>query len=201
MADLAVQKETKAQKAERLKNAKNPWHALDEIRAFASDGRSSIPEEWNTYFRWWGIYTQGDGLGVTGGKGGEGKATEYFMLRVPLPNGILRVDQARALAGIARRHGRNLADITVRQNIQFHWLTIESLPEIIETLDAIGLSPRGACGDVVRNVTGCPLAGIAHDELIDASPLALEITRLLRGNDEFYNLPRKFKISVTGCPS
>lgn len=200
MAEPAVQKETKAQKAERLKREKNPWQALDEIRAFARDGRSSIPEEWNTYFRWWGIYTQGDGLGVTGGKGGEGKATDYFMLRVPLPNGILRTDQARVLADIARRHGRNLADITVRQNIQYHWLTIESLPEILSTLDAIGLSPRGACGDVVRNVTGCPLAGIAHDELIDASPLALEIAHALRGNDDFYNLPRKFKISVTGCP-
>jgi sulfite reductase (ferredoxin) len=200
MAELAAPKETKAQKAERLKREKNPWQALDEIRAFARDGRSSIPEEWNTYFRWWGIYTQGDGLGVTGGKNGEGRATEYFMLRVPLPNGILRIDQARVLADIARRYGRNLADITVRQNIQFHWLTIESLPEILESLDAIGLSPRGACGDVVRNVTGCPLAGIAHDELIDASPLALEITRALRGNDDFYNLPRKFKISVTGCP-
>jgi sulfite reductase (ferredoxin) len=200
MAELAVPKETKAQKAERLKREKNPWQALDEIRAFARDGRSSIPADWNTYFRWWGIYTQGDGLGVTGGKGGEGNATEYFMMRVPLPNGILRADQARVLADIARRHGRNLADITVRQNIQYHWLTIESLPEIVETLDAIGLSARGACGDVVRNVTGCPLAGIAHDELIDASPLAFEITRALRGNDDFYNLPRKFKISVTGCP-
>ena len=84
--------------------------------------------EWSTYFRWWGIYTQGDGLGVTGGKGGEGKATEYFMMRVGIPNGILRADQALALAEIALKHGRNLADITVRQNIQFHWLTIESLP-------------------------------------------------------------------------
>ena len=200
MADIAVPKETKAQKAERLKREKNPWDALDEIRAFARDGRASIPETWNTYFKWWGIYTQGDGAGVTGGKGGEGKATEYFMMRVGVPNGILRPDQARALAGIARRHGRNLADITVRQNIQFHWLTIESLPEILEILDAVGLSPKGACGDVVRNVTGCPLAGIAHDELIDASPLAVEISRELQANNDFYNLPRKFKISVTGCP-
>jgi len=200
MADLSAPKETKAQKAERLKREKNPWHAIEEIRAFARDGRASIPEEWNTWFRWWGIYTQGDGLGVTGGKGGEGGATEYFMLRVPLANGILRTDQARVLADIARRHGRNLADITVRQNIQYHWLTIESLPEILEALDAVGLGPKGACGDVVRNVTGCPLAGIAHDELLDASPLALEIARSLRGNDDFYNLPRKFKISVSGCP-
>lgn len=199
MAEIAAVKETKAQRAERLKREKNPWDAIEEIRGFARSGRSSIPEEWNMYFRWWGIYTQGDGVGAVGGKGGEGKATEYFMMRVGIPNGILRADQARVLGEIARRHGRNLADITVRQNIQFHWLTIESLPEIMEMLDAAGLSPKGACGDVVRNVTGCPLAGIAHDEIVDASPLAVEVSRALQGNDEFYNLPRKFKISITGC--
>ena len=192
-------KETKAQKAERLKREKNPWQALDEIRAFARSGRSSIPEEWSTYFRWWGIYTQGDGLGVTGGVGGEGKATEYFLMRVGVPNGILNSAQARVLAQISKKHGRNLADITVRQNIQYHWLTIQSLPEIIDTLGTVGLSSIGACGDVVRNVTGCPLAGLAADELIDASPLALAVSRLLSGNPDFYNLPRKFKISVTGC--
>ena len=193
-------KETKAQKAERLKREKNPWQALDEIRAFARTGRSSVPEEWSTYFRWWGIYTQGDGLGVTGGVGGEGKSTEFFMMRVGLPNGIVSSAQARVLAQIAKQHGRNLADITVRQNIQYHWLTIQSLPEIIDTLGTVGLSSKGACGDVVRNVTGCPLAGLAADEIIDASPLALDISRLLSGNPDFYNLPRKFKISVTGCP-
>ena len=199
MAESSAVKESKAQKAERLKREKNPWDAMGEIRAFARSGRSSIPDEWNLYFKWWGIYSQGDGLGVTGGKGGEGKATEYYMMRVGVPNGILRADQARALAQIARKHGRNLADITVRQNIQFHWLTIESLPEVMEALDRVGLSPKGACGDVVRNVTGCPLAGIAHDEIVDASPLALEVSRALQGNSDFYNLPRKFKISITGC--
>ena len=75
------------------------------------------------------------------------------------------------------------------------------MPEVVDALDAIGLSPKGACGDVVRNVTGCPLAGVAHDEIIDASPIALEIAHLLTANPEFYNLPRKFKISVLGCPS
>jgi sulfite reductase (ferredoxin) len=199
MAEAVTPKETRAQKAERLKREKNPWDAIGEIRAFARSGRSSIPEDWSLYFRWWGIYTQGDGVGVTGGKGGEGKATDYFMMRVGVPNGILRADQACVLAEIARRHGRNLADITVRQNIQYHWLTIESLPEIMESLDAVGLSPKGACGDVVRNVTGCPLAGIAHDEIVDASPLALEVSRMVQGNNEFFNLPRKFKISLTGC--
>src|ERR1700691_666346 len=199
MAEISAAKETRAQRAERLKREKNPWDAIEEIRGFAREGRSSIPAEWSMYFRWWGIYTQGDGVGVTGGQGGEGKATDYFMMRVGVPNGILRADQARVLAEIASRHGRNLADITVRQNIQYHWLTVESLPEILESLDAVGLSPRSACGDVVRNVTGCPLAGIAHDELVDASSLAVEASHALQANNEFYNLPRKFKISITGC--
>ncbi len=202
MAQAVDGKESKAQRAERLKREKNPWQAFDEVRAFAREGRASVLPEWaSTYFKWWGIYTQGDGVGATGGKGGEGVTTEYFMMRVGIPNGIISASQLRAIGGLTRKYARNLADITVRQNIQLHWLTIESLPEVVDALDAIGLSPKGACGDVVRNVTGCPLAGVADDELIDASPLALEVANLLTANPEFYNLPRKFKISVTGCPS
>jgi sulfite reductase (ferredoxin) len=203
MTEAAVQpKETKAQRAERLKRAKNPWDAFDEVRAFAREGRSSVVPEWaGTYFKWWGIYTQGDGVGATGGKGGEGLVSDYFMMRVGIPNGIISSHQLRTIGGLTRKYARNLADITVRQNIQLHWLTIESLPEVVDALDAIGLSPKGACGDVVRNVTGCPLAGVDHEELIDASPIAVEIARHLTANPEFYNLPRKFKISVTGCPT
>ena len=197
-----LQKETKAQRSERLKREKNPWAVFDEVRAFAREGRSSVVPDWASfYFKWWGIYTQGDGVGVTGGKGGEGLATDYFMMRIGIPNGIVSASQLRTIGEITRKHARNLADITVRQNIQLHWLTIESLPEVVDALDAIGLSPKGACGDVVRNVTGCPLAGVAADELIDASPIAREIAHLLTANPEFYNLPRKFKISATGCPS
>ena len=202
MTEAVQAKETKAQRAERLKREKNPWEAFDEVRAFAREGRSSVLPEWaSSYFKWWGIYTQGDGVGATGGKGGEGLASDYFMMRIGIPNGIVSASQLRVIGGITRKYARNLADITVRQNIQLHWLTIESLPEVVDALDAIGLSPKGACGDVVRNVTGCPLAGVAADELIDASPLAVEIAHLLKANPEFYNLPRKFKISVTGCPS
>ena len=202
MTDAVPVKETGAQRMERLKREKNPWEAFDEVRAFAREGRSSVVPEWaSAYFKWWGIYTQGDGVGAVGGKGGEGLTTEYFMMRIGIPNGIVSASQLRAIGGITRKHARNLSDITVRQNIQLHWLTIESLPEIVEALDAIGLSPKGACGDVVRNVTGCPLAGVDADELIDGSPIALEAARLLTANPEFYNLPRKFKICVTGCPS
>ena len=197
---VAAVKETKAQKIERLKREKNPWEAFNEVREFARQGRASVVPEWaSAYFKWWGIYTQGDGVGAVGGKGGEGLATDYFMLRIGIPNGILRADQLRVIADITKKNARNVADITVRQNIQLHWLTIESLPEIVDALDAIGLSPKGACGDVVRNVTGCPLAGIAHDEILDASPLAVEVAHQLTANPEFYNLPRKFKISISGC--
>lgn len=194
-------KETKAQKNERLKLAKNPWEAWDEVREFARLGRDSVLPEWTgLYFKWWGVYTQGDGVGVTGGANGEGKATEYFMMRIGLPNGLLTSAQLRVIADITKKHARNLADITTRQNIQLHWLTLSSLVEVVDALTAVGLSPKGACGDVVRNVTGCPLAGLDGHELIDASPLAVEVAHKLTANPEFYNLPRKFKISVTGCP-
>jgi len=193
-------KETKAQRIERLKCAKNAWEALDEIRGFAKTGFASIPAEWiGTYFRTWGVYTQGDGAGVTGGQNGEGKAMPFFMLRIRIPNGQLRSDQVRVIANLAEKHARGVADITVRQNVQFHWLTIESLPEVLDALWSVGLSTTGACGDVARNITGCPVAGLDAHEIIDASPLAHEIDRQLGGNSEFYNLPRKFKLSITGC--
>jgi len=194
-----VVKETKAQKTERLKLAKNPWEAFDEIRQFARDGRDSVPEDWALYFRWWGVYSQGDGLGLAGGKNGEGKATEFFMLRIALPNGLLTSYQLRAISGIVKKYARNMADITTRQNIQLHWLTISDLVDVVGILTEIGLSPKGACGDVVRNVTGCPLAGFNGHELVDASPLALRISQALSANNAFYNLPRKFKLSITGC--
>src|SRR5580698_3490712 len=197
----AAPKETKAQKSERLKLAKNPWEAWDEVREFAREGRDSVLPEWTgLYFKWWGVYTQGDGLGVTGGANGEGKATEFFMMRIGLPNGILTSEQTRVIGQLTKKYARNLADITTRQNIQLHWLTLSGLVDVVDALTAVGLSPKGACGDVVRNVTGCPLAGLDHTELIDASPLAIEVAHHLTANPEFYNLPRKFKISITGCP-
>jgi len=193
-------KETKAQRVERLKRAKNPWEGLEEIRRFAREGFASIPPEWiGTYFRWWGVYTQGDGAGVTGGQGGEGKALQRFMVRIRIPNGLLRSQQLRTIADLTQRYARGTADITVRQNIQLHWVTIEELPEFLDALAQVGLNTTSACGDVTRNVTGCPVAGVDAHEICDASPLALEASRVLAGNAEFYNLPRKFKISIAGC--
>jgi sulfite reductase (ferredoxin) len=195
-------KETKAQKVERLKRELNPWERLDEIREFARKGHGSIPAEWlSTYFRFWGIYTQGDGTGVMGGKGGEGLAMPFFMIRIRIPNGFLSSDQARTIAGLSASYGRGVVDITVRQNIQLHWVRIEELPDVIEQLWRAGLNTLGTCGDVTRNITGCPLAGVDGDEVFDASPVALELNRFFVGNSDFRNLPRKFKISVTGCRS
>ncbi len=192
-------KETKAQRAERLKRELNPWEAYDEIKRFAREGYEAIPPEWATYFRWWGIYSQGDGVGVVGGRGGEGRATRHFMLRIRIPNGVLASHQARTIAELAERHARGVADLTVRQNVQLHWLTIEDVPVVFEALWRAGISSLGACGDVTRNVTGCPVAGVDGEELVDASPLVFEATRLLNGNPDFYNLPRKYKVSISGC--
>jgi sulfite reductase (ferredoxin) len=198
MANLV--QETKAQRVERLKREFNPWDGLEQIRRFAREGFHSIPPEWiGTYFRWWGVYTQGDGAGVVGGKGGEGRALPYFMVRIRIPNGFLKSQQLRTIADLTQRYARGIADITVRQNIQLHWITIEALPELLEELWAVGLNTTGACGDVTRNVTGCPVAGVDADEFCDASPLALAVNEMLAGNADFYNLPRKFKISISGC--
>ncbi|HEY1217130.1 MAG TPA: nitrite/sulfite reductase [Bryobacteraceae bacterium] len=196
------EKETKAQRAERLKQEKNPWECLDEIRQFARSGYESVSPEWRgTYLRWWGIYPQGDGAGVLGGKGGEGLSVPYFMVRVRLPNGLLFSHQLRTIADLSSEYGRGVADITVRHNIQLHWVTIEALPEVFERLWRCGLTTMSACGDDTRNITGCPLAGVDADEICDASPLVLRATQMLVGNPEFYNLPRKYKICITGCRS
>ena len=192
--------ETKAQRVERLKRELNPWDRLEDIRRFAREGYQSIPAEWlGTYFRWWGVYTQGDGGGAIGGQGGEGKAVPYFMVRIRIPNGFLRSEQLRSIATLTKRYARGVADLTVRQNIQLHWITIEALPEVLQELFNCGLTTMAACGDDTRNITGCPLAGLGADEICDASPLVLEADRLFIGDDQFYNLPRKFKISITGC--
>src|SRR6202795_3246515 len=192
--------ETKAQRVERLKRSKNAWDHFDEIQQFARTGFDAITPEWlGTYFRWWGLYTQGDGVGVIGGKNGEGKALPFFMVRIRIPNGLLQSHQLRTIANVTEKYARGTADLTVRQNIQLHWVTIQDLPELLEGLWRAGLTTMGSCGDDTRNITGCPLAGVDADEIFDASSLALEANRFFVGNGDFYNLPRKFKVCITGC--
>src|SRR5215212_7764941 len=158
---MEIKKETAAQRVERLKREKNAWDCMDEIRGYARAGFDSIPPEWlGTYFRSWGVYTQGDGAGVLGGTAGQGKAVPYFMVRIRIPNGFLTALQVRTLANITETYARGIADITVRQNIQLHWVTIEALPEIFDALWKVSLTTVGTCGDVTRNVVGCPVAGV-----------------------------------------
>ncbi|MGH7300892.1 MAG: nitrite/sulfite reductase, partial [Candidatus Rokuibacteriota bacterium] len=133
------------------------------------------------------------------GKGGEGRAVPYFMLRIRIPNGIVTSAQLRVLADLAERHARGIADLTVRQNVQLHWVRIEDLPAVLSALGDCGLGSLGTCGDVTRNITGCALAGLDADEIVDASPLVHAATAMVNGSPEFYNLPRKYKISITGC--
>ena len=172
--------ETKAQRVERLKREKNPWEGLDEIRRFAREGFGSIPPEWiGTYFRWWGVYTQGDGAGVTGGANGEGKALERFMVRIRIPNGILHSSQLRTIASLTR---------TLRQwNRRPHRPAKHPTPlghhrepaEVIEELWSVGLNTMGACGDVIRNVTGCPVAGIDHRRTLRCVAPGARVVRTL----------------------
>ena len=126
MADAI--KETKAQRVERLKREKNPW---DRARTRSGDLLARVSVRFlrsglGTYFRWWGVYTQGDGAGVVGGQGGEGRALPYFMVRIRVPNGLLQSHQLRTIADLTQKYARGIADLTVRQNIQLHWVTIES---------------------------------------------------------------------------
>ncbi len=187
-------KETAAQHVERVKRERPSWSILDDIRRYAREGFDSIPaDDLAVRLRAWGLYTQGDGAGV------RGDAVRYFMMRVRTPNGALTSAMCRTIADLADQYGRGMLDITNRQNFQLHWLRIEDVPAVWDALAAVGWTSQGACGDNTRTVTGCPLAGVDAGEIADASPLAIEIDRNLNGHPDFANLPRKFKISVTGC--
>src|SRR5258706_5917445 len=148
-------KETKAQRVERLKREQNPWEAYEDILRFAREGWDSVPPEWfGTYFRWWGIYTQGDGVGAIGGKNGEGKAVRHFMVRIRIPNGALESHQLRTIADLAEWHGGGICDITVRPNIPLHLGKLASLPQRVKGLLLHGVttlrSRRGGARHINR---------------------------------------------------
>jgi sulfite reductase (ferredoxin) len=191
---MSTQRETAAQRVERIKREKPSWSILDDIRRYAREGFASIPDEDLTVrFRAWGLYTQGDGRGT------RGDEMPYFMMRVRTPNGLLTSEMVRRIADLSNRYARSSIDITNRQNFQLHWLRIEDVPAVWESLAEVGWTSMGACGDNTRTVTGCPLAGVDAHELVDASPIALAVDRRLNGNADYANLPRKFKISISGC--
>ncbi|GGL22951.1 nitrite/sulfite reductase [Phycicoccus endophyticus] len=172
---------------------------------YSREGFASIPaDDLDGRFRWWGLYTQRR-PGIDGGRTATLEphelADEYFMLRVRLDGGALTLAQLRTLAEISTEYARGTADISDRQNIQYHWVRVEDVPEIWRRLEAVGLQTTDACGDTPRVVLGSPLAGIAADEILDPTPVIDEIVSRFVGDPELQNLPRKFKTAVTGHPS
>jgi ferredoxin-nitrite reductase len=172
-------------KTEIRKLQKDGLKIFDDIPHYAKNGFSSIPkEEWDM-FKWAGLYLQ------------RPKEDGYFMMRVTIPSGILTNEQAVTLANIAKDYGRGVYDITTRQSIQFHWLRIEQIPDIFDRLAKVGLSTAGACGDITRNIVGNPLAGIDPNELFDTREVVKEVYQFFQFNEDFSNLPRKYKISIS----
>jgi sulfite reductase (ferredoxin) len=178
----------KENKVERAKREKDPLDCFEDILRYAKEGFASISEDdLDVRLRWYGLYTQ------------RPAEDGYFMLRVKIPNGALTAAQLERIGELSVRFARNTGDITTRQGIQFHFVRIEDVPQIFEGLAAVGLTTSGACGDIPRNVTGCPLAGIDAHEIVNAEPLVDAVHRHFLDNREFSNLPRKFKITISGC--
>jgi sulfite reductase (ferredoxin) len=170
---------------------------------YAHTGFDGIdPTDLRGRFRWMGLYTQ-RAQGIPGGKTAvlepEELEDSYFMMRVRTDGGALTSEQLRVVAGISTEFGRDVADVTDRQNIQYHWIRIEDVPEIWRRLESVGLSTTEACGDTPRGMLGCPLAGILEDEVLDATDVLAETVAKYVGNPEFSNLPRKWKTTMSGC--
>ncbi|MET4659523.1 nitrite/sulfite reductase [Streptomyces fungicidicus] len=190
---------------ERFKQAEDPLLVRERIeKTYAREGFASIPpDDLRGRFRWWGLYTQRR-PGIDGGRTAtlapEELDDEYFMLRVRVDGGGLNVAQLREIAALSTEFARDTADITDRQNIQFHWIRVEDVPEIWRRLEAVGLSTTEACGDCPRVILGSPVAGVSADEVLDGTPAIREITERFIGDPSLSNLPRKFKSSVSWLP-
>jgi sulfite reductase beta subunit-like hemoprotein len=174
-------------KVELLKQEKDGLDVWADIERYARDGFESIDPGDFDRFKWYGLYQQ---------RPKEG----HFMMRIKLPGGLVNAEQLRVIADITDECARGFADVTTRQTFQWHWLTIEQIPDIVARLNAVGITTMGACGDIARNVVSCPIAGLHPDELLDARPAILAIHNHFKGNREFSNLPRKYKLSVLACP-
>ncbi|MGW7570100.1 sulfite reductase SirA [Streptomyces tendae] len=171
---------------------------------YSKRGFDSIdPGDLRGRMRWWGLYTQRR-QGIDGGKTAilepEELDDRYFMLRVRIDGGALTTAQLRVIGEISQEFARGTADITDRQNVQYHWIRIEDVPEIWNRLEGVGLSTVTACGDTPRVMIGSPVAGIAEDEIIDGTPALEEMKRRVLNNPAYSNLPRKFKTAISGSP-
>jgi sulfite reductase beta subunit-like hemoprotein len=176
----------KRNSVERLKREKSPLGMLDELPALIAAGYESVPEEDLVRLKWWGLYHDKPKIGT-------------FMLRIKLAGGLLSPAELRAIGEISNRFGRGDGELSTRQNVQLHWLELAALPQIFDQLQAAGLTSAGACGDTVRNITGCPVAGLASDELFDATPVVEEAAQFFYGHPVYSDLPRKHKITIAAC--
>jgi sulfite reductase (ferredoxin) len=187
---------------ERSKKDDNPLNVRARIEnIYAHRGFDSIdPADLRGRFRWYGLYTQRK-PGIDGGRTAilepHELDDEYFMLRVRVDGGQLDLAQLRTLASLSTRFARDTADITDRQNIQYHWVRVEDVPQIWRELEAVGLSTTEACGDTPRVVLGSPVAGISKDEVIDPTPAIRQIVGQYVGDLSLSNLPRKFKSTIS----
>jgi sulfite reductase (ferredoxin) len=154
-------------------------------------------------FRWWGLYTQRK-EGIDGGKTAtlepEELDADKFMMRVRIDGGQLNLEQLRTVASISTEFARDTADLTDRQNVQYHWIDVRDVPTIWNRLESVGLSTQEACGDCPRVILGSPVAGISADEIIDGTPAIEAIESRYIGDLAFSNLPRKFKSAISGHP-
>jgi ferredoxin-nitrite reductase len=173
---------------ERLKRDRPPIRVRAELPDLIARGYESIPEEDIVRLYWYGLAHDKPKIGT-------------FMVRVKIAGGLVDATQLRALADIAARYGRDEAELTTRQGIQFHWVDMARLPDVMADLDMVGLTTSGAEGDTVRNITGCPVAGLTPGEPFDVTPVIREVAAHFYGNPDFSNLPRKHKYTISGCPA
>ncbi|MGH7913628.1 MAG: nitrite/sulfite reductase, partial [Candidatus Binataceae bacterium] len=176
----------KRNSVERLKRELFPTELSNQWQRVAGTPYEKLPEEDIVRLQWFGLYHDKPKIGT-------------FMMRIKIPSGILSAEGLRTIGEIAERYGRNQGEITTRQNIQLHHITLESFPEIFDRLRNAGLTTMGGCGDVVRNITGCPVAGIDRGELFDATSVISEAAAFFYGNREYSDLPRKHKITIAAC--
>jgi sulfite reductase beta subunit-like hemoprotein len=180
---------TRRNKVEGIKDEKDGLDVLADILRHAEAGDyDAIPEDdVSQRFKWFGCYRQKPNTG-------------HFMLRIKIPGGQLSPEQLRAIGQTADARARGFGDVTTRQTIQLHWLTISDLGETFRMLESVGMDSQFACGDAPRNIVSCPLAGVLENEIIDASATVRDVAAMYKeGGHEFSNLPRKFKTSIGGC--
>src|SRR3954454_18830 len=171
---------------ERIKRDRAPLGIRDELPALIAAGYEQMPEEDIVRLQWWGLYHDKPKIGT-------------FMLRVKIPSGILTPAKLRAIGEVSNRYGRGDAELTTRQCIQLHWLQLSELPGVFADLEAASITSAGGCGDTVRNITGCPVSGLAANELFDSTPVVESATDEFYGNPAWANLPRKHKYSIASC--